>query len=51
LVKAAARDKNLLVYLEANQSALDKQAKIHKTTLAIPGIVPYDDANISAREK
>jgi hypothetical protein len=49
LVKAAAKDKNLLCYLEANQSALNARAKADRQTLNIPGVVPYNDAIVSAR--
>jgi hypothetical protein len=49
LVKAAAKDKNLLAYLEANQTALNNRAKADQKTLNIPGVVPYDDAIVSAR--
>jgi hypothetical protein len=51
LVRAAARDKSLLVYLEPNQRALDARAKADRQTLSIPGIVPYDSGIISARSK
>jgi len=49
LVKAAAKDKNLLAYLEANQTALNNRAKADQKTLNIPGVVAYDDAIVSAR--
>ena len=50
LVKAAAKDKSLLAYLEANQSALNARAKADRQTLNIPGVVPWNDAVVSARE-
>ena len=49
LVKAAAKDKSLLAYLEANQTALNNRAKADQKTLNIPGVVAYDDAIVSAR--
>lgn len=49
LVKAAAKDKNLIAYLEPNQTALNNRAKADQKTLNIPGVVAYDDAVVSAR--
>ncbi|SRR6266436_8205817 len=49
LVKAAAKDKALLAYLEPNQTALNNRAKADRQTLNIPGVVPYNDAIVSAR--
>jgi hypothetical protein len=51
LVKAAAKDKQLLAYLQANESALNARARADKLTLNIPGVVAYNDAVISARGK
>lgn len=49
LVKAAAKDKSLLAYLEPNQVALNNRAKADQKTLNIPGVVAYDDAVMAAR--
>lgn len=49
LVKAAAKDKSLLAYLEPNQTALNNRAKADRQTLNIPGVVPFNDAVVSAR--
>lgn len=49
LVKAAAKDKSLLAYLEPNQTALNNRAKADQKTLNIPGVVAYDDGVVSAR--
>lgn len=51
LVKAAAKDKNLLAYLEPNQRALDARAKADRQTLNLPGCVAWNDAIVSARGK
>jgi hypothetical protein len=51
LVRAAAKDKTLLPYLEPNQRALDSRAKADQSTLSIPGVVPYNEAIVSARGK
>lgn len=51
LVKAAAKDKSLLAYLQANESALNARAKADRQTLNIPGVVPYNDAVISGRAR
>jgi colicin import membrane protein len=51
LVKAAAKDKSLLAYLEPNERALNNRAKADRQTLNIPGVVPYDDAVVSARSR
>lgn len=49
LVKAAAKDKSLLAYLQANDSALNNRAKADKQTLNIPGVVAWNDSVISGR--
>jgi hypothetical protein len=51
LVKAAAKDRSLLPYLEANQRALDARAKADQKTLNIPGVIAYDDSVVSARSR
>jgi hypothetical protein len=51
LVKAAAKDKSLLPYLEANESALNARAKADKQTLNIPGVVAWNDKIISGRAR
>ena len=51
LVKAAAKDKSLLAYLQVNESALNSRAKADKSTLAIPGVIAYNDSIVSARGK
>lgn len=49
LVKAAAKDKSLLPYLQANQPALNKRAAADRQTLKIPGVLARNDAIVSAR--
>jgi hypothetical protein len=49
LVKAAAKDKSLMAYLQPDQRALDARAKADRQTLNLPGCVAYNDAVISAR--
>ena len=51
LVKAAAKDKSLLAYLEPNDQALNNRAKADKQTLNIPGVVVYNDSIISGRAR
>lgn len=51
LVKAAAKDKSLMAYLEPNQTALNNRAKADQKTMNIPGVIPYDDAVVAARGK
>jgi hypothetical protein len=51
LVKAAAKDKSLLAYLEPNETALNNRAKADRQTLNIPGVVAYDDGVVSARSR
>jgi hypothetical protein len=51
LVKAAAKDKSLLAYLEPNETALNNRAKADRQTLNIPGVVAYDDAIVSGRSR
>lgn len=51
LVKAAAKNKDLLAYLEPNQTALNNRAKADEKTLNIPGVVPYNDSVISGRAR
>lgn len=49
LVKAAAKDKSLLVYLQPDERALNARARADRSTLAIPGVVAYNEAIVSAR--
>lgn len=51
LVKAVAKDKSLLSYLEPNDSALNARAKADRQTLNIPGVVVYNDSIISGRAR
>ena len=49
LVKAAAKDKSLLPYLQVNESALNARAKADRSTLNIPGVIAYQEAVLAAR--
>lgn len=49
LVKAAAKNKQLLPLLEANMPALNAQARSLKTALAIPGVRAVDKGSVAVR--
>lgn len=49
LVKAAAAGKVPIEYLLPNETALNARAKADKTTMAIPGVVAWNDQIISGR--
>lgn len=49
LVKAAAKDKNLMAYLSVNQSALDAMARAAKDTLSIPGVKAVSSKSVATR--
>lgn len=49
LVKAVAAGKVPITYIEANESLLNARAKADRETLAIPGVVAWNDKIISGR--
>lgn len=49
LIEAAAKDKSLRVYLLADESALNKAAKIYETALAIPGVRAVNQGSLAVR--
>jgi nicotinamide mononucleotide adenylyltransferase len=51
LVKAAAKDRSLLHYLEANMTALNARARADRSTMNLPGVVAWNDAVVSARSR
>lgn len=49
LVKAAAKDKNLLGLLQVNQSALNGMARALKETMSIPGVKAVPQKSVATR--
>jgi hypothetical protein len=49
LCAAIAKGTVPVTYVQPNQSALDARAKADKSTMAIPGVVPYNEPVISGR--
>lgn len=51
LVKAAAKDKKLLAYLEPNTMALNGTARALKTAMAVPGFKAVNKGSIAAKAR
>lgn len=49
LIEAAAKDKRYRVYLQADMSKLDKQAKVDEGALEIPGVRPVNQGSLAIR--